>query len=243
MKQRILTTATALVLYASIAMAQGGVGINQLVPDPSAVLDIVAEDQGVLLPRLTTGTIFGMPAPAKGLMVLDTSGNDVNLYLQRSTPTTPDWDNLTEDINSSFLVYTDGPQPIPASTPTKPQFVYADFNDGGDYIFGSTIAYVVPDNGVYQFSTGITIDNLEPAEAWIVEIWVYNGSFSAAKVSNVSSPVGPPLVEHSGTVSATLRLTLGSLVFVVVEQRDAQGSDNPLSSYPTYSWFSGHRLY
>jgi hypothetical protein len=242
MKQKVFRVAIALLLYASTAIAQGGVGINQPVPDPSAALDIVTENQGVLLPRLNTSAILGIQAPAKGLMVLDTAGNDVNIYLQRSTPTTPDWDNLTEDINSSFLVYTDGPQPIPASTPTKPQFVWADFNDGGDFMFGSTNAYVVPDNGVYQFSTGITIDNLGAGEAWVVEIWVDDGSFANAKVSNVSGPVGPPLVEHSGAISTTLRLTLGSLVFVVVTH-NSQTSALPLSSNPTYSWFSGHRLY
>lgn len=50
------------------------VGINSTgsLPDPSAALDIVAFDKGLLIPRMTTVQRNSIPNPANGLMVYDT---------------------------------------------------------------------------------------------------------------------------------------------------------------------------
>ena len=244
MKNKIFSAATALILYTSIALAQsgaGGVAINKLVPDPSAVLDIVAEDQGVLLPRLTNSTILNIPAPAKGLMVLDTSGNNVDLYMQRSTSTSPSWENITPDMAVGFLVFSDGSQQILPNTPTEVILNVVDFNDGGHYN-GSANVYVVPYDGVYQFNTSVTIFDLDPFFGeWNVEIRVDDGSGPTARASNVSSPSNN-LQELTGSVSVTLKLFAGSEVNVYVAHRDPQ-SVKFLSSSGIRTWLSGHRLY
>jgi hypothetical protein len=241
MKNKIFIVATALILYTSLALAQsvaGGVGINQLVPDPSAVLDIVAENQGVLLPRMHKSTILGITDPATGLMAIDTSNNQVNLYIQRGPSDVPDWDNLTEDLNVACLVYPDGGQLIDLNIQTQVQFVFAAFNDGDNFDFNN-YWYLVPYDGVYQFNTGITISDMDPASEWIVEIWVNDG-FPRAMVSNITSPVDVGL-QFTGSVSATLKLTVGTTVYVVVTQKGSQPHFLSIDFITT--WFSAHRLY
>lgn len=51
------------------------IGINNPVPDASAVLDIVSNNKGLLVPRLTSLQRLTIPAPATGLLVFDTSLN------------------------------------------------------------------------------------------------------------------------------------------------------------------------
>ena len=51
------------------------IGINNPVPDASAVLDIVSTNKGLLVPRLTSLQRLTIPAPATGLLVFDTSVN------------------------------------------------------------------------------------------------------------------------------------------------------------------------
>jgi len=233
MKRKILTTAIALLLYASTAMAQGGVGINQLTPDPSAALDIVSEDQGVLLPRLTTSAIQIISLPANGLLVYNIDDNSI--YINRGTPTTPVWNNVGEDMKVGFLVYMDGAMLIPGQTQTVVEFNNIQFNDGGHYN-PNFFYYVVPYDGVYQFNTGVTINGLPIGVDWHIEILV-DGQPMA---SSVSSPAGNN-TDFIGSASVTLKLTAGKRVYVLVEHR-SQGSMFLSTNY-TRNWFSGHRLY
>ncbi len=48
------------------------IGINTEMPDQSAVLDIVADDKGILVPRLATNQRIKIENPATGLLVFDT---------------------------------------------------------------------------------------------------------------------------------------------------------------------------
>jgi hypothetical protein len=48
------------------------VGIGTKSPHPSAILDLSANNKGLLVPRLTTVNRTGMPTPAQGLLVFDT---------------------------------------------------------------------------------------------------------------------------------------------------------------------------
>lgn len=67
-------TIAALLLVHSVSMAQN-VGINETgaTPDPSAMLDIVSADKGMLVPRMPDHTVIA--APATGLLVYNTSTN------------------------------------------------------------------------------------------------------------------------------------------------------------------------
>lgn len=61
------------VLLASASFAQNkNVGINTNTPDPSAVLHLESNDQGLLVPRLTTVERDAIAAPAVGLIIYHT---------------------------------------------------------------------------------------------------------------------------------------------------------------------------
>lgn len=69
MKKKI----TLLILtLASICSVNAQVGINTETPDPSATLDIVSTEKGMLIPRMTTIQKEAISSPASGLLVFDT---------------------------------------------------------------------------------------------------------------------------------------------------------------------------
>lgn len=49
----------------------GSLGIGTASPDSSALLDIVSNSKGVLIPRMTTAEILALPNPANGLLVFN----------------------------------------------------------------------------------------------------------------------------------------------------------------------------
>lgn len=70
------------------------VGIGTTSPDPSSVLDIVSNDKGALLPRMTSQQKTNIPNPATGLLVYQTDGAK-GIYLNLGTPAVPSWNVLT----------------------------------------------------------------------------------------------------------------------------------------------------
>ena len=52
----------------------GQVGIGTISPDPSAMLEIKADDKGILLPKLTAAQKTAIVSPATGLIVFQTDG-------------------------------------------------------------------------------------------------------------------------------------------------------------------------
>ena len=73
--------ALAIVIVAAFtATGQNNVGINTAIPNASAALDITATNKGLLIPRITTAARIGITAPAKGLMVYDSTVNNFYYY-------------------------------------------------------------------------------------------------------------------------------------------------------------------
>lgn len=73
------------------AMAQdNNVGIGTTTPDQTSILDISANDRGVLVPRLNTLQRLGIASPAQGLLVYDT---DIDCFFFYSAATNS-WQNL-----------------------------------------------------------------------------------------------------------------------------------------------------
>ena len=63
-------------LFSSLVFSQqNNVGINTTTPDPSAAMEVVSKsnNQGILIPRLTTIQRTGITSPANGLMVYDST--------------------------------------------------------------------------------------------------------------------------------------------------------------------------
>lgn len=82
------------------ALSQVGIATNA--PDSSAVLDLVSTQRGFLLPRLTTAQRDLINKPATGLMIYNTTANDVQV--NTGTPTAPVW--FVTEGNQDTTIYS-----------------------------------------------------------------------------------------------------------------------------------------
>ena len=69
-----------LCVYVRSVNAQMGVNSNGAVPSTSAMLDVNSTNKGFLMPRLTTAQRNAMPAIANGLMIYNTTTNELEIY-------------------------------------------------------------------------------------------------------------------------------------------------------------------
>ena len=81
MRKSILLLLLLLVARFTPSLAQNNVGIGTPTPDPSAVLEIMSNTQGLLIPRMTTAERLAIPAPANGLMLFDVTVNCIFYYV------------------------------------------------------------------------------------------------------------------------------------------------------------------
>ncbi len=82
MKKTILSLCVIL-LFAEFnqkTFAQGNVGIGTITPDSSALLDLSSNTKGLLVPRLNSLQILGIPSPAFGLLVYNTDDSCFHYY-------------------------------------------------------------------------------------------------------------------------------------------------------------------
>jgi hypothetical protein len=105
-------------LIAYSAVSGQNIGIGTTSPHASAQLDISSSARGILIPRMTTSGINSIVSPAKGLMVYDSTRNQ--LMVNMGTAASPDWENMVagsgwslagnKSINptSQFVGTTDG---------------------------------------------------------------------------------------------------------------------------------------
>lgn len=95
-KFKIKEIALALCLLTStIALSQVGIGTAD--PDPSSILDLNSNSQGLLTPRMTTAERTGIASPAESLLVFDT--NEKAFYFYNTANAT--WIKLANDISSA----------------------------------------------------------------------------------------------------------------------------------------------
>ena len=119
MKRHLLVLLLAGMAGSSRAQ-NAGIGTNS--PDSSAQLDISSPNHGLLIPRMITRNIGSISQPAKGLMVYDSTQNQ--LMVNMGSAVAPDWENIAAPggtgwnlagnagVNSStqFIGTTDGSQ-------------------------------------------------------------------------------------------------------------------------------------
>ncbi len=104
------------VIYTIGVFSQNNVGINTNTPDNSAMLDVVANDKGVLIPRLNSVQMLAIPSPAKGLLIFNTDSNC--FCYNAGTPLLPNWVSLCSAGGSG----SPGPQgPTGPTGPTGAQ--------------------------------------------------------------------------------------------------------------------------
>jgi len=90
--QLISTSASS--LYAQV-------GIGTTTPDPSSVLDISSESQGLLMPRLSSAQRDAIVFPATGLMIWNKTLNDGQL--NEGTPAAPSWVGIKKPAGSAHV--------------------------------------------------------------------------------------------------------------------------------------------
>src|SRR5689334_17612401 len=79
-------------LLVCLCLTAQNIGIGNSSPHASAQLDITANGKGILIPRITTSQLAGFASPAKGLMVYDTTANQ--LLINMGNETSPSWQTV-----------------------------------------------------------------------------------------------------------------------------------------------------
>ncbi|MCF2503422.1 hypothetical protein L0663_08555 [Dyadobacter sp. CY107] len=87
---------SAALLFASQNSFAQNVGINTQQPDPSAALDIVGTDKGLLIPRVSLQSLIDnttVPNPATALLIYNTNAaiGKAGFYYNSGTPQSPIW--------------------------------------------------------------------------------------------------------------------------------------------------------
>lgn len=75
------------------------VGIGTTNPDTSAILDLVSDHTGLLIPRLTSVQRANIFQPKQGLLVYQKDGSSGFYYNRSTIPSTPNWSLLSEGEN------------------------------------------------------------------------------------------------------------------------------------------------
>lgn len=158
---RLKTTLLLVVFFGfCIGKLNAQVGINTAQPDPSAELDIVATDKGILPPRVTLTANLNDPGPvtepAEGLLVYNIGNlqpkgyyfwNGISWSFLSPKPTTSSTINMT--YVGSFVINALGAQTI-SGLPFQPDMVqftgYANVENFGINASGGTANAVSPNN-------------------------------------------------------------------------------------------------
>lgn len=80
MLQKVISVLTLALVISITSVFGQAVGINNATPAASAILDIVATNKGVLIPRMTSAQRLAIPAPSKGLLVFDNTVGENKFY-------------------------------------------------------------------------------------------------------------------------------------------------------------------
>ena len=91
---------TALLAQSPMVDTKGHMGLGTTQPDQSAILDLHSTNAGLLLPRLSQAEINGIPNPATGLVVFNTTTGEFNYNF--GTPGAPQWSAMLSSQGNSL---------------------------------------------------------------------------------------------------------------------------------------------
>ena len=99
MKNKIFTTIMLLVILQETVFAQMGVNSTGAVPASSAMLDVSSTTKGFLPPRMTTAQRTAIASPVAGLIVFDTTLNQLYIFSNGNwvTVAAPSYPRLSSD--------------------------------------------------------------------------------------------------------------------------------------------------
>lgn len=166
-------------------MAQ--VGINTQTPDPSAVLDIVSVQKGLLPPRMLNAQKNAIPSPAAGLVIYcidctncNTSGGELQVYT--GSGPSQGWKCLSSTTGTSF------------TTDCTNTTLNGTLSAGDPPTATITMTVNVSSIGPYNIASSVT-DGVQ---------FVGNGDFTSTGIQTVTlSPLGTPTDAGSYTWSIT----------------------------------------
>lgn len=176
---KYITVVLLLVSYPFSALGQ--IGIGTTTPDPSAIIDMTSQKQGVLTPRMTTAQREAIVNPANGLLVFDT---DLNSFQYYNTSITS-WEKMNSKTRDNFVLVksqADFPAVSGSSITLDENSFYeingtvvlsASINLNGAYISGldaSEDVLYFPGGTIFKGNTGGSIRNLTLSAAKAFEI-------------------------------------------------------------------------
>ncbi len=151
-----------LLIFTFPVSAQVAINKTGAPPDPSAILDISANDGGLLIPRMSTAQINQINNPAQGLMVYNNSLSAIQILDANSTWTTvADINDLSWTVvGNDQYSNVSGNVGIGTSSPNAKLEINDTSTISGDFLFqikGSNDGYVIriQDDG----AIGIGVDN------------------------------------------------------------------------------------
>ncbi len=173
---------TVLLLLVSYPFtATGQIGIGTITPNPSAIMDMTSQNQGMLTPRMTTAQREAIANPANGLLVFDT---DMQSFEYFSTSENS-WLKMSSKVRDNFVLVksqADFPAAV-SNTITLDENSYYEINGSitlsasidlnGAYISGldaSEDLLYYPGGTIFKGNNGGSIRNLTLSGAKAFEI-------------------------------------------------------------------------
>ena len=213
-------------LFGTTVFSQN-VGINQLNPDPSALLDITATDMGLLIPRVTLddiNTAVPITAPAEGLLIYNETGTEPHgfyywngsIWVQLSTGSTG-----TDDQNLIGATLTGTSLQIDIENGNSTTVNLAPLQDGtgtddqnltGATLTGTSLqidiengASTTVDLSFLQDGIGTDDQNISGSglSGTTLTIGIEGGSSETVDLSSLSGGSGWELLGNAGTTSGT----------------------------------------
>lgn len=209
------------------------VGINTTAPDPSAALDIFSNEQGVLLPQLTTVERDGITDPANGLLIYNTDSDE--FQYNTGTTTVPIWQRL-ENTSSSASIgasvkysNTDETTNMNADPAINaPLLGTLEWNDNTTLYTANTATngITVNEAGRYRIVVNISLNNPSARDRMAPEMRIAVNGLATGTYSStgyIRSNQGHQ--DSSLHITEVLELTAGQIITVSIVE-SARNSDN-----------------
>jgi hypothetical protein len=139
----------ALLCLSNFASAQ--VGIGTTTPDPSAQLDIVGAQKGLLIPRMNLSNRTGIALPATGLMIYQTD-NDPGFYYFNGTA----WSKVGAVKNPAGFSAKGDNTPVTVSNSGRITIPWVQLYTSTGFLNTVASSFTVGESGFYKLSASIT---------------------------------------------------------------------------------------